>query len=103
MANLYKCKRKIIFGFDIWDLAVIIFCFLVILFSGCSLYFANQIKELSPEQIKALQELNMKVLVCANITAPPATGGITYLLLPNDATVDVGFSPNCQLLTGKVN
>ena len=80
---------------------VSIICLILIL-SGCVLATLNQVKEMSPEQIAEYAKINMKVFVCFQLTGPPPLGAITYMIMPNTATVDLQFNPNCSLMRANV-
>jgi len=81
-----------------------IFLFLLIL-SSCTItpLTPKEAAQLTPEQIKAYKEMNMDVFECFNISGPPPNGGFSFIIVPKGSKIDFAFSPNCNLLSGKVN
>ena len=75
---------------------------IVLMISGCILATLNQVKEMTPEQIAEYAKINMKVFVCFQLTGPPPLGAVTYMIMPNTATVDLQFNPNCSLMRANV-
>lgn len=75
---------------------------LVLLFviAGCVLapVGIDAYKEMSPDQIKALQALSIDPYVCTTVTGPPPAGRFTSVLVPRlDKKPDIRFGPDCQI------
>lgn len=74
--------------------------FLALLLSGCVLAPAgiDAYKEMSPAQIKALQDLQMDPYICIAVAGPPPVGRMTSVLVPRlDKKPDIRFGPDCQI------
>jgi len=72
----------------------------LLLLGGCSgilLRGAADPKDLTPEQIKAYNEVGSKVYSCLQIAGPPPSGGTTIVVMPKDSQSVVRFLPNCML------
>ena len=66
--------------------------------SGCTLIRANSYSELSPDQIKELQKLELDVYACVVVAGPPPAGKFVYVLVPRlDKKPDIRFGENCQI------
>lgn len=67
--------------------------------SGCLLTTdrMNAAKDLTPEQIKALNEAGHSVFSCIIIGGPPVGGRTLFLIIPNNRLSTVNLSPDCQL------
>lgn len=73
--------------------------------SGCTLpaqLTAAQAMKMDPEQIAAYKDKGYKVFMCVQGGGPPGAGGLTFMLVDEKSTVDLQFSPNCQLVKGDV-
>lgn len=74
---------------------------LSVLISSCAFVPVHSIsdyKELTPEQIKAMQALKMDTYACVTIAGPPPVGRAVYVYVPQlDKKPDVRFGPDCQI------
>jgi len=73
---------------------------LAIYFSGCSgilIHQAMKEKDLTPEEIAAYEKVGSKAYKCLTVTGPPPNGASTFVLVPQDAKVNIKFGPGCQL------
>lgn len=87
----------------LWIIMAMCLLIAVTMTSGCSqILTAREAREMSPEQIKAYAEQQMDVYQCANISGPPPSGGMTFMVVPKHAKLELAFGNNCSLLTGKV-
>ncbi len=59
----------------------------------------NQGKDLTPEQIKALNEVGSAVYGCFQIGGPPPAGNTVWIVVPKGAAVPDTFGDNCHLLS----
>jgi hypothetical protein len=72
--------------------------FLALALSGCSLIMAKQYQEMTPEQIKSLQDAGMDVYSCITVAGPPPSGKFVYVWVPRlDKKPDVRFGENCAI------
>lgn len=71
---------------------------LIVLGNGCVLSQAiNQNKDLTPEQIEALDKAGQAVDLCFTVSGPPPSGSTTLLTRPKNAP-KVQFGPDCKIL-----
>lgn len=57
---------------------------------------AQSVKDLSPEQIDALNRSGQAVVACLTIGGPPPLGAGTILITPKTAAGSVEFGPDCH-------
>jgi len=55
---------------------------------------------LTPEQIKAYQELNVDIVFCLNVGGPPPAGNTTFILLPKGTIFVPTFGDGCHVIQG---
>lgn len=82
-------------------LSVLVFAMSVSACSGIALMRTiNKTEDaLSPEQIKAYQEVGHKVYGCFYLSGPAVTGSTTWLVIPVSAPApDIRFGPTCALM-----
>lgn len=69
--------------------------------NGCTLatlHNAQELRDLSPEQINAIREANMDIYACFQIGGPPPVGNTTFIIMPKDTMFTrLAFLPNCQI------
>jgi hypothetical protein len=73
---------------------------LITLVSGCvgGLTGPGAFSELSPDQIKAMQALEVDVYACAVVAGPPPSGKIVSVYVPRlDKKPDIKFGDNCVI------
>lgn len=72
-----------------------------LLLSGCTGMLIgnalNQGQNLTPDQVKAYNDVGQNVYGCLNISGPPPIGGATWLFFPKSETPNVSFLPNCMI------
>jgi len=87
----------------IYLVAVMAMLVIGVMMSGCTaILTAREAREMTPEQIKAYREQQMDVYQCANLSGPPPTGGLTFMLVPKDSKLNLAFGSNCSLLKAEV-
>ena len=62
----------------------------------------NAAKELSPEQITALDQAGHAVITCLIVGGPPVGGRTLFLIIPKDRLASIKLSPDCQLQSGEI-
>jgi hypothetical protein len=80
-----------------------LFCFLFLLVGCVAQLTGSQAQHMTSEQIKEYKDNGFDVYSCFQIGGPPPAGATTFLIVPSGTKVDFQFSPNCQLLVGKIN
>lgn len=71
-----------------------------LLLSGCvsSLIGSNPYEKMTPEQIKAMQDMQIDVYACLTAAGPPPAGKFVYVLVPRlDKKPDIRFGENCSI------
>ena len=69
-----------------------------LLLSGCTLMQAKSYDQMSPEQMKALNDMHIDVYSCITVAGPPPSGKFVYVLVPRlDKKPDVRFGENCAI------
>lgn len=97
--GIFWNEWKVSLGFAFMLLWVVLLVWL----SACSLPLtATQAVAMTPEQIAAYKDKGFKVFLCLQGGGPPGAGGLTYMIVDKESTVDLQFSPNCQLIKGEV-
>ena len=72
------------------------------LLSGCtSMLIGNsfqQGQDLTPEEIRAYNEIGFDFHSCMSFAGPPPSGNYVKILTPKARNVTIKFSQNCQIL-----
>ena len=58
----------------------------------------GQGQNLTPEQVKAYQEIGQKVYGCFQVVGPPPSGATMWIVMPKDAILHPRFGDGCRLL-----
>jgi hypothetical protein len=70
-----------------------------LLLSGCVLsgfgLTPEQAVKLTPEQIQAFKDQDMKVWNCFRLGGPPPVGNSMFILVPKDSTIQYKFNSDC--------
>ena len=91
---------------DLWLGAALWFCLIAaamglfgcVLSSLTSTVTADNIQQLSPEQIKALQAAGQDVYACIFVAGPPPAGRIQYIVIPHGAAFTARFANQCEVV-----
>lgn len=76
----------------------IVFIALTLMLAGCTLIRSQAYSELTPEQIKEFQKMELDVYSCIVVAGPPPAGKFVYVLTPRlDKKADIRFGENCQI------
>ncbi len=76
----------------------------VLALQGCSgIIAAKNYTEITPEQLKALQDVGHEMVMCVTIGGPPVGGRTTYILRPKGMTGKIVLTPDCQIQTVEVD
>lgn len=58
----------------------------------------NQGKDLTPEQIKAYNEVGANVFSCLTVKGPPPAGATVIITTPKSSSFTPKFGDNCQVI-----
>lgn len=67
-------------------------------FSGCALVQAQTYRDLSPEQIRAINETGGQVYSCLSFGGPPPVGKTVFIVVPKGQPLPVTFGSNCEVI-----
>lgn len=85
-------------GVSGWIAVILGIIVLAFVLSGCTLIRANAYSELTPEQIRELQKMELDVYSCIVVAGPPPSGKFVYVLVPRlDKKPDIRFGENCSI------
>lgn len=80
---------------------ILILLIVFALVSGCgltSIFGPSAYSEMSPDQIAAMQKMQLDVYACSTLAGPPPSGRIVYIVVPRlDKKPDVRFGSDCQI------
>lgn len=83
-------------------------CFVLVFLScnGCAFNLLRKVtqpEDITPEQIRAYNEVGLDVFMCFQISGPPPGGAMTMFLWPKNKPMHQMFGVSCQIIqTGAV-
>lgn len=78
----------------------------LLLLQGCAFNLLRKVtqpEDITPEQIRAYNEVGLDVFMCFQISGPPPGGAMTMFLWPKNKPMSQMFGVSCQIIqTGAV-
>ncbi len=81
-----------------WLFMIAGFIAFMFLIAGCTLIRSQSYSEMSPEQIAAMQKMELDVYSCIVVAGPPPSGKFVYVIVPRlDKKPDIKWGDNCAI------
>lgn len=75
------------------------------LLQGCAFNLLRKVtqpEDITPDQIRAYNEVGLDVFMCFQISGPPPGGAMTMFLWPKNKPMGQQFGVSCQIIQGEV-